>query len=99
MRSTLILAGVVLLAGARGSPDQDADLPLTGAARTAMLRKIEASMAKVQNVVASFQQEKHLSLFGDVVKTKGCILYSRPDKEVRSRGRPRLSRGSVAGSR
>ena len=80
MRSALILAVVALLAASHGSHEQDKVQSLTGAARTAMLRKIETSMAKVQNVVASFQQEKHLSLFGDVVKTKGCILYSRPDK-------------------
>ena len=33
----------------------------------------------MRSVVAAFDQEKHLSLFGDVVRTSGMILYSRPD--------------------
>lgn len=56
------------------------DKPLIGEEREAFMSDVEKSMGEVQTVVAGFVQEKHLSLFGDVVETKGCIVYSRPDK-------------------
>lgn len=64
------------LAQATGAPQA----PLTGKGRDAFLKKVEQRMAKVRTVVARFAQQKHLALFGDVVKTSGCILYARPDQ-------------------
>lgn len=63
-----------------GAPLVGQDKPLEGAARTAFIKNIAKSMAKVKTVVAAFEQEKHYSLFDDVVKQRGIILYSRPDR-------------------
>ena len=57
-----------------------AQKPLAGEARTQLLKQVEVKMSKVQHVSAAFTQEKHDSLFGDVLKSKGHILYGRPDK-------------------
>ena len=53
--------------------------PLSGAAQTAFLKLIKSKMSSLKSVVAAFEQTKHISLFGDDVKTHGFILYSRPD--------------------
>jgi outer membrane lipoprotein-sorting protein len=61
--------------------------PLAGEARQEFMQRVEQSMGGVQTVAAGFVQEKHLSLFGDVVRTEGVILFARPDKlrwEIRS---------------
>ncbi len=56
------------------------DKPLTGEAREEFMAAVGKSMGKVQTVVAGFVQEKHISLFDDVIETEGCILYTGPDK-------------------
>ena len=63
-----------------GMPLVGQDKPLAGKPRAAFIKKIAKSMAKVQTVVAEFEQEKHYSLFDGVLKQKGMILYRRPDR-------------------
>jgi outer membrane lipoprotein-sorting protein len=76
MRWKLLILPLLFLA----APVCAQDKPLTGDARKAFLQKVRKSMEKVQTVVASFVQEKHYSLFDEVVKHHGFILYQRPDK-------------------
>ncbi len=63
-----------------GVPLVGQDEPLAGAARAELIKKIAKSMGKAQTVVAEFEQEKHYSLFDEVVKQQGMILYRRPDR-------------------
>jgi len=59
-------------------PVQQQPTFLEGTARDEQLAKIEREMAKVQSVVARFEQVKVLSLFDDEVRTQGVILFKGP---------------------
>ena len=71
-----VLLSCLLLSGLLAAQEQ----PLQGAARATFTRKVAASMARVDAVVATFEQEKHYALFDEVAKQHGVILYQRPDR-------------------
>lgn len=76
----LALAAVALAAPA---PQEAVPLPpraLAGAARDSFLDRVEERMAKVESVVATFEQDVHLALFSDTVRTSGVLLFRRPDR-------------------
>jgi outer membrane lipoprotein-sorting protein len=44
-----------------------------------LLDRLEAKLGRVRSLRANFVQEKHLSIFTDVVKSEGVLLFLRPD--------------------
>lgn len=53
--------------------------PLTEAALEKLLKKLEEELGDIQTLWTEFKQEKHLSVFSDVVKAEGTCLFRRPD--------------------
>ena len=53
--------------------------PLTEAALEKLLNKLEKELGNIQTLWTEFRQEKHLSVFSDVVKAEGICLFRRPD--------------------
>lgn len=82
MRKTKQVLIVPLLAVLVLPASQEPQQPtfLQGRERTAFLAAVEAKMQEVVRVVAEFEQEKHLQLFEDVVKSQGLIVYEAPDR-------------------
>lgn len=79
------LTGIVLLLGAAAAQQPPTPPPakpefLTGPARAAFLAEVEQHLSKVPRVVATFVQEKHLSLFEDVVTSEGLVVFETPDR-------------------
>ncbi len=70
---------VSLLAVNLASQDSKPSIWLKDKARQAQLKKIEKAMAGISSVAATFEQEKHLSLFESTAKSSGIILFRRPD--------------------
>ncbi len=46
---------------------------------TALLDRLEAKLGQVSSLRADFTQKRHLSLFTDVVRSEGALLFARPD--------------------
>jgi len=46
----------------------------------ALLNRLEKNLGGLQTLQVDFVQEKHLSIFTDVVRSEGRILFERPDK-------------------
>jgi outer membrane lipoprotein-sorting protein len=51
---------------------------LEGEERTEFLAEVERRMSAVDSVVATFEQDKRLELFEDVVHSTGALLFRRP---------------------
>ena len=46
---------------------------------SALLDRLETKLGQIRTLRAGFVQEKHLSIFTDVVKSEGVLLFRRPD--------------------
>ena len=45
-----------------------------------LLVRLEKKLGKVKSLYTTYTQEKHLTIFRDVVKSKGVLLFQNPDK-------------------
>lgn len=52
---------------------------LEGASKESFLARVEKAMSAVQSVAATFQQDKKLSIFKDVVQSKGVLTFASPN--------------------
>lgn len=68
-------------AAAKAPPTSPAASPktMTEAGRQAFLDRLERDLGAIRTLKAYFDQEKHLSLFTDVVHAEGVCLFVRPD--------------------
>ena len=60
-------------------PDETASGMLNDKELEQLLNKLERALAPIRTARISFRQEKHLSLFKDVVVAHGACLYRHPD--------------------
>jgi len=52
---------------------------LDAAQLDALLARLEKKLGSVRSLRADFMQEKHLSIFTDVVRSRGVLVFQRPD--------------------
>jgi outer membrane lipoprotein-sorting protein len=76
---TMLLA--LVAAPGRGGEERPLPPPRTLNAQelAALLDRIEGKLGQVHSLRADFIQEKHLSLFTDVVKSEGVLMFVRPN--------------------
>ena len=69
-------------AGPRSRPatsrPAEPDRPMTKAELDKLLRKLAREMGSTRTLRTEFRQEKHLSLFSNVIKSEGVCLFRRP---------------------
>lgn len=53
--------------------------PVEGAELQALLEAVERNLGGIRSLRTEFEQEKHLSLFSDVVHARGSCIFARPD--------------------
>jgi len=73
------LLAAILTVGHAQPTTQPAARSLSPAEVDAVLDHLEACLADVKTISMDFEQEKHLSVFSDVVKSKGICRFVRPD--------------------
>jgi hypothetical protein len=75
--ATAFLLTIAGLAAAQTAPA--APRKLSDAELQSLLDQIEKSLEPVRTMAMDFEQEKHLSLLSDVVKSRGVCFFVRPD--------------------
>jgi outer membrane lipoprotein-sorting protein len=76
------MALALLAALARGREGEAPAAPprtLNAPELAALLDRVEAKLGQIRSLRADFVQEKHLSLFTDVVASEGVMLFVRPN--------------------
>ncbi|TET35841.1 MAG: outer membrane lipoprotein carrier protein LolA [Planctomycetota bacterium] len=62
------------------SEDEKTARSMGGKELGALLDRLEKNLGNLSSLKVSFEQEKHLSIFTDVVKSKGVCVFKKPDK-------------------
>jgi outer membrane lipoprotein-sorting protein len=71
---------LLLFAGAGiCAKEEPAPQPLPPAELSALLDRLEKNLGSMKTLATTFLQEKHLSLFNDVIPSDGIVLFRRPD--------------------
>lgn len=65
--------------GAAASRPAKSTRPLTETELAKLLDKLEKELGTLRTLSTDFRQEKHLSMFSDIVKAEGICLFRRPD--------------------
>jgi len=89
MRPALWIGLAALIVGPAGVAPQDdpraeasvhqAPKFLAGEARAAFLNQVSKKMGELRSVAATFEQEKHLALFKEPLRSRGQVLFGAPD--------------------